>query len=410
MPARAARYHSRVLGYFCRTALVQAGRYRAQSLLAMLGVAIGVANVIMLISIADLGRHQTLGFMRGFGADLVIVTPFFNMQSGGNMLPAQASQFLPLSAYDAVRRVPQVETAATAMFLPAHVGWGAKRWFTTLMGVTWSFVGLRMEGLEKGRWFTQQEESEHARVACIGDTVRQKLFGESSGIGEEIVVRGQRYTVIGTMRIRGRIGLEDTGNRVFIPLSTAQEAFHFKGVHVVFARYRHGAGEAAAVRAIKGALRGVLKPGEALDDVFSVFTLKDAQRLMESTLNIFRLILGCVASIALVVAGIGIMNVMLMRVLSRRKEIGIRRAVGASAALVLMQFLVESIVQSLIGAAAGIALGVGGVAAYCAFADWDMFISPLTVAVAFSAVMGIVFGAYPAYRAARLDPIRCLHE
>jgi ABC-type antimicrobial peptide transport system permease subunit len=405
-------YHGAVLSYLLRISLVQLVRYRAQSLLAILGVAVGVANIITLISITDLGKHQSTAFMNHMGANMLIVSPFIDFTSGmfSNITPAQASQFLPASAVEELQGAQGIDGVVGVALLPGHVGLGDKRWFTTLEGVSQPYQELRGDEVRHGRWFTPAEAAQHARVACLGDTVRQQLFGDKSGVGEHVVIKGQRFEVLAAMASAGRLGLEDIDNRVFMPLGTALELFGFDGIQGLFLRYRQGFSEQQAIAVTRERLKPLIKPGEDIDEVVSIWTLKDATKMMDNTLGVFRIVLIGISSIAMLVAGIGIMNVMLMRVVTRKLEIGIRRSVGATAASILTQFLAESVVQAIAGLLLGIALGLAGVALYCSYAHWDLYISPATVvlAVAFSAGTGIVFGAYPAYRAALLDPVQCL--
>lgn len=407
-------YHAAVLTYYFRVAISQLGRYRAQSALAILGVAIGVANIILLISITDLGKRQTTSFMNDLGASLVFITPFVDMNNGSleSFSHTQATQFLPLATVDAVKATPGIETAVPVVMFPGHAGYGTKRWFTTLEGVSSEFLKVRNERLADGRWFSADEDQQRAKVVVLGDMVRSQLFGSARAVGQSVVIRGSRYKVVGVLAYKGRIGLEDIDNRLYMPLRTGQQLFQYDGVQAVLATYSPATTGEQAVERIKQSLTKLLKPGEELDDAYSVFTVKEARQLMDSTLGIFRTILLGIACIALLVAGIGIMNVMLMRVLNRRLEIGVRRAAGATQREILLQFLVESVLQALLGAAAGIALGIAGVVTYCRLAGWQVYFSPgtLLLAVGFSAATGMLSGAYPAWRGAQLDPIRCLRD
>lgn len=407
-------YHGAVLGYLFRISVVQLLRYRAQSALAIIGVAVGVANIITLISITDLGKHQSAAFIAKMGANTLIVSPYVDFTSGvfSNITPAQASQFLPAEAVDALQGIPGIEGVVGVALLPGHVGYKSIRWFTTLEGVSQPYQQLRGDEIRAGRWFTVQEADANARVACLGDTVRSELFGDGIGVGESVVIKGQRFEVIAVLAPAGRVGLEDIDNRVFLPLSTALELFNYDGIQGMFLRYKQGMPEAEAIALTRERLATLAKNGEDVDETVSIWTLKDATKMMSDTLGVFRIVLIGIASIAMLVAGIGIMNVMLMRVITRKLEIGIRRSVGATAAAILVQFLAESVVQAVAGLVLGIGLGLAGVAAYCAYAGWQPFVSPATVLLAagFGAGTGMLFGAYPAYRAARLDPVQCLHS
>jgi putative ABC transport system permease protein len=401
-----------VLEYLWRNTWRQLLRYSVQNGLVVLGVAIGVGNIIALVSLTDLGRQQTTGMIKDFGANLIFVSPYFDMEKGplGEAGPSSVLAHLPAVALDAVRQSPAIGQASGVFLMPGHVGYGAQRCFTTFEGVSPAFASLIGFHVGQGRFITEADTSASAAVVCLGETVRRGLFGESGGLGEQVVIKGRKFTVVGVMESKGRVGLEDMDNRLFVPLPVLQELFEYDGLTGIVASYRDGIKEPAAVTAVKEQLGQVLKPGQVLDETFSVFTVKDARRLLDSTLGIFRAVLSGIASIALLVAGIGIMNVMLIRVIQRRQEIGIRQAAGATPRAILGQFLFEAAVQAAMGAVIGIGLGYAGVFAYCRYAGWEPFISPWTAlgAVAFSVGIGLVFGAYPAWRASRLDPIICL--
>jgi putative ABC transport system permease protein len=387
-------------------------RYRLQSLLAVIGVAIGVANIIMLISITDLGRHQTMGLINDLGANLVIVMPYIDSKSGalGQMSSTFSPNHLPQETLATVRSVAQIRKAAGAMLLPGHVSRGETSIATTLQGVSQEFSELRGHEVAAGRWMNAADETEHARVAFIGDTVRQRLFENENAVGQTVEIRGEQFTVAGVMVHKGIIGFEDVDNRVYLPLSSAQDIFEFEGIHGIFSAYRDGVSEIEAVEAVKAALAKTVKPGEIPEETFSVITIKEATELMDNTLGIFRKVLLGISSIAMLVAGIGIMNVMLIQVLQRRFEIGVRRSVGATSRAILLQFLGESVAQALIGAVVGSLIGIVGVYAYCLYSHWTMYINPRTVllGIGYSIVIGVLFGSYPAWRAAKLDPIKSL--
>lgn len=403
-----------MIGYLATNSLRQLGRFGIQSLLSVLGVTIGVANIIMLISITDLGRRQTLGLIGDFGANLLIVTPFIDVTQGpfSGINSAQFSAHLPDQAREAVAAAPEIEAVAAALLMPGHVVRGDRQVYTTIQGASQSFDVLRGHQVGSGRWFSQAEVASHSRVVCLGSTVQRELFDQVEAVGQRVEIKGEPFSVIGVMEHKGRVGFEDIDNRVYIPLTTAQEVFGFDGVHGMFARYRQEIGEQQAIAAVKRQLAGLLSEDQRLDETFSVFTIKEARELLLSTMGIFRAVLAGIASIALLVAGLGIMNVMLIRVMQRRQEIGVRRAVGASTRGIVVQFLLESSAQSLVGAVAGTLLGIAGVYIYCTYAEWQPYISPGTVAAAvlFGLATGALFGAYPALRAARLDPILALRD
>ncbi len=521
-----------VLRYYVSSALAQTLRYRLQTLLIILAVGIGIANIIVLISMTDLGRRQTMGLINDFGARVIIVTPYIDLSGGPFAMfsPANTNGYLPVSLYEALKTSPAVDRgpqggAAAMLILPgnaellpegydgplpgaedeaaddaeatdaeAAAGAGSatdespapdaeaqdtapvlRAHFTTLAGVTPEFVNVGGTHVVAGRFITPEEQASGAKVVCLGSTPLKSLFGprregsnsdeseatsdadagnpdagadteaqstvdeeteadetaadeaaEAEGpvdyttiqvdpqlaIGREILIKGERFTIVGVMVERGRIGFEDVDNRVFMPLSTLQQLFDYESVQGMIVRYREGLSEKEAMEQLRASMAAGLAEGESLDETVSTFTVKQATQLMDATLSIFRAVLWGIGSIALLVAGIGIMNVMLIRVLQRRAEIGLRRAVGATRRSVVLQFVTESTVQAMMGAVLGVILGVIGVAFFCRYSDWEFYVAPTTVllAISFAALVGVAFGAYPAWRAARVDPIQSLRS
>jgi putative ABC transport system permease protein len=387
-------------------------RYLIQSCLAILGVAIGVANVIMLISITDLGRRQTTGLINEFGANVFMVSPYIDFKGGPFANMKGASVQLPDESWRVIEPLPEVESVAPALMLPGYVQYGESQAYTTLFGINEYFLDARGHEIAAGRFISKSDVEENAALLVIGPTVAQTLFGENEAVGRKVIVKDHEFTVIGLLKRRGRVGMEDMDDAVYMPLGLEQELLGFVGVTGIFVRYREQPGEAPAMQAVRDALSTTLGPGEILEETYAVFTVKDAVQLMGEALSIFKVVLIGVSSIALFVAGIGIMNVMLIRVIQRRPEIGIRRAVGASQGQIALQFLTEAVIKAVIGSVIGILLGIVGVFIYCSYTKWDPWVSPFTIALGaiFSAAMGIVFGSWPAIRAARQDPVACLRS
>lgn len=389
-------------------------RFSIQGLLAITGVAIGVANIILLVSITDLGREQAVGLINDFGGNILIVGPYFEQDSRpfGGAGAVQFSAHMPDEVRHVVSQADEIIEVAAIMLQPAHLNIDGHQAFASVLGVTPAFNSLRGREVAAGRWLTNADLEKRARVTCIGDTVRLALFGDGKALGHQVEIKGELFTVVGLMEHKGRVALEDFDNRVFVPLTTAQDVYGFQGIHGLFARYDPKVGEAQAVKAVWRQLSLLAGDNEAAKQAYSVLTVKEAQQLLGSTLYIFRTVLGGIASIALFVAGLGILNVMLIRVLERRHEIGIRRAVGARTVDIVVQFLFEGTFQALVGGVFGAAIGVAGVHVYCAYAGWEPFINPLTVllAILFGAIAGIVSSVYPALRAARLDPLETLQR
>ncbi|MCH7472127.1 ABC transporter permease [bacterium] len=385
------------------------GAFGVSSLLATLGVAIGVANIIALITVTDTGRQEMLRNLRGFGAETLFVTPYIE-STEGLFLGANAVAFLPRENLAQIKELPEVEAAAGVLMMPGHVGHAEKRLFVTVEGAEPGYPALRGHAMQAGRFISPEDEASRARVCSLGYVLPEQLFGGEDPLGKQVVIKGERFEVVGVMIEKGMIGFESIDTRVFIPLSTAQELYGLPGVHVVLARGRAGSDPKDVRDAVYAGLRLAkgLAPGDAAD--FSVSTIEELTGVMDRTLGIFRLLLYGVGSVALLVAGIGIMNVMLMQVIERTREIGVRRAVGASRLGILLQFLFEALWQTAAGALAGVLLGVLASLLFCSLVGWQLHLAAGTVAIAvgFSASVGIIFGVYPAIQAASLKPIDCL--
>ena len=403
-----------MLSYLASGAIRQTMRFGLQSALAVLGVMMGVANIILLISITDLGRRQATGMINDFGANLLIITPFIDVTKGplgGHS--SLLSSHIPDRAREVVAAADEIEVVAAALLMTGHAVHGEDSYFTTLQGVSPAFNILRGQDIEDGRWLTEVDLADHARVAVLGDTVIRNLYQDGDKVlGSVLEIKGEEFTVVGTLEFKGRVGFEDLDNRIMLPLTTVQEIYGFAGVHGMFARYREGVAEEQAVAAVKARLQTVVPEGEELEETFSVFTIKEARAMMKDVLGLFRTVLWGISSIALLVAGLGIMNVMLIRVMQRRGEIGVRRAVGATTRDIAVQFLAEAAVQALAGSVLGVGLGVAGVHVYCRYAEWAPHVGgwTLVLAVLFGLGTGIVFGWYPAVRAAREDPVEALRR
>ncbi|MCH7472352.1 ABC transporter permease, partial [bacterium] len=233
-----------MLGYFMRAALLQIARYRVQSALAMLGVAVGTANIIVLISLVDLGRRQSMNLINDLGANVLIVMSYIDMQASplSRISTSSAAVHLPSEMQFAVASLPEIELAGAIFYQPGHVTHGDKQWYTTLAGVSPEMREIWQLEVEEGRWLSEEDDDSAARLVCLGSTAYHELFDGGLAVGEKVMIRGIEFIVAGTMASKGRIGLEDFDNRTFMPLRTAQEIFDVQGVHAVFARYRDEAG------------------------------------------------------------------------------------------------------------------------------------------------------------------------
>ncbi|MCC7479333.1 ABC transporter permease [bacterium] len=379
------------------------------SLLGVLGVAIGVANIIALISVTQSGDYQASGNLRDAGSDTVFVFPF--VDTGDGMQRSNANAWLPAGYEEAARTLPEVDAVASVLMMPGHMGHGAQRVFTTIQGVSGEYLSVRGHAMERGRFFTVEETRQGADLCCIGSQVPGLLFPDGEDpMGKEIVVKGRKFTVIGIMVEKGMMGFETIDNRVFLPITTARELYKLDGSSSLLIRAAKGTEPSVTRKAVIRELRKVAGLGKGEPSDFTVTTVEQLTKIVASMLKVFNYLLYGVGSVALIVAGIGIMNVMLMQIIERTREIGVRRALGARRRDIWRQFLTEAILQSVFGAILGTGLGIAATATFCAMVQWKTFVAPQTVlmASAFSLIVGLLFGLYPAAHAAQLKPIDCL--
>jgi putative ABC transport system permease protein len=379
--------------------------------LTILGIAIGVANIIALMSISESARGQATRLLDELGANAIFVTPYFDME-GGHMdnQSSSAAAFLQMKDWETLRNKPYVEAATPMLILPAFVAYKEKRKFTTIMGVLPAFVNIRPYKIAEGRLFTDEEAKQGAAVVVLGSDVAAKLFPEGGATGKEIVMKGEKFAVVGTFQEKGRIGFESFDDRVFSPLATVQHVFNYPYIHTIVLKHPSQMDSEEVVKRVKADLAAARGLDVKTQDEFQAFSMRQLTTTMQKTFRIFSVILLAVSSVALIVAGILIMTVMLMSVMEQTREIGVRRACGARKRDVLAQFLTETLLQVIGGQILGFAIGLAGVWVVCHFAQWPLFITLRTIvtALAFSFATGLVFGILPAYRAANLDPVDSL--
>jgi len=377
------------------------------TILTVIGVAIAVANIVGLISVSEIARDQTVRIITELGVNTIFVTPYFELDKSPFEQSGVASTALPTDFASFFEGKEYAEKFTPVLALPAYVAYKDKRIFTNVIGTRPEIFEIRPYKLKEGR-FMRKEESENAEmVAVLGHTVARHLFPAGNAVGEKIVIKGQRYEVIGTLEEKGKIGFEDFDNRLFIPLPNAQKIFGFPYIHVIAIKHPLQMKTEKVVEQIKRELANWLKVDEKNQDVFQVFSMKELVKAGNEFFEIIGTIMLAVSSIALIVAGILIMVVMLMSVMEQTREIGVRKAVGARNRDVLIQFLTEAILQVLAGQVIGLILGFGGVYLLCLRVEWNFFISPRTVimAILFSLIMGVVFAILPAWRGAKQDPV-----
>jgi putative ABC transport system permease protein len=390
---------------------------KLRSTLTMLGIIIGVAAVIVMISVGRGAQARVEDQIRTLGTNLVIVVPGSVTSGGVRMGAGSRSSLTEDDSYAIQREIAAVQAAAPSLRGTGQVVAGTNNWATAFYGVTPEYLEARNWVISSGRGFEPAEVTGAAKVALLGETVALNLFGEADPIGQVIRIRTVPFTVIGVLERKGQslIG-QDQDDVILMPITTARVRVlggwtaRQRQVGMVSIKIRDGENMEQAQEQIRGLLRQRhrLRPGQ--DDDFTLRNLSEMLQRQEQASRVMTLLLAAIASVSLLVGGIGIMNIMLVSVTERTREIGLRMAVGARGRDILAQFLVEAVTLALIGGALGVVLGVAGSYAIGHLAEWrtELHVHAVVLATGFAAVVGVFFGFYPARKASRLLPIEAL--
>ncbi len=393
-------------------ALREIRRNVLRSILTILGVVIGVAAVIVMVTLGNGATRAVATQIESLGSNLLMI------RMGQHMGPGQSSSAQPFSLEDAValgRDIPAVRMLAPSASGAVTAIAGNNNWSTTINGTDNRFFDVRNWTLESGRVFTEGDLRSGRAVCVIGATVRKELFGGHDPIGERIRLKTISCEVIGLLASKGQSSMgHDQDDLVVMPLRTFQRRIAGnQDVTLLQASIRDGNSTERAKADIERLMRERRKIGPSEQDNFSVRDMKEVATMLTGTTQVLTTLLSAVAAVSLLVGGIGIMNIMLVSVTERTREIGIRLAIGARESEVLMQFLVEAVTLSSLGGVLGIALALGASMGLAGVLKVPFVFDGGIVLIAFlfSAVVGVVFGFFPARRAARLDPIDALrHE
>jgi putative ABC transport system permease protein len=385
---------------------------KMRTLLTMLGVIIGVAAVSVLAAVGTGARSQIESQIRNLGTNLIVITPGSTTQ-GGVSQGAQSFNRLSLEDVTALDHQAFLLAAVSPIISTrAQIVGGAGNWVTSADGVDHDYAAIRDWPMANGTFFQEEDLRSNGRVAVLGNTVARALFPDEDPVGAQIRIRDVPLTVIGVLATKGQTAEgRDLDDVVLVPYTTAQIRLSGRQFIPQILATTYTPEEIPAAQAeIRTILRDVhgLAPNEA--DDFQVRNQSELTEAASETARIMTLLLSAIAGISLVVGGIGIMNIMLVSVTERTREIGLRLALGARGSDVLTQFLVEAVVMSLAGGLVGVALGFAGSEVVRAVTGWNTMISPEIVflALGFAAAVGMFFGFYPARRAASLDPIEAL--
>jgi putative ABC transport system permease protein len=390
---------------------------RMRSALTMLGIIIGVAAVIAMVGVGSGATQRIQDQIQSIGSNLIIVLPG-SVSTNGVRLGSGATASLSQDDAKAIATdCPSVALVAPTVRGGVQVVYGNSNWATTAQGVTPDYMTLRDYTIMSGDFFTTQDVDSAAKTAVLGETVAKNLFGDTDPTGQSVIIKNVPFTVAGVLTPKGQSPTgQDQDDIILLPISTATQKViganraNAKAVGQIMVQAVSPQAMNQAMQEIEALLheRHKIQPGA--DEDFTVKNLTEVFQAQESSAEVMSILLGSIASVSLIVGGIGIMNIMLVSVTERTREIGLRQAVGAKTRDILLQFLVEAVTLSLLGGIMGIALGLTASVLISHFAQWTTQVSMLAILLAFvfSALVGVFFGYYPARKAAFMDPIEAL--
>jgi putative ABC transport system permease protein len=392
---------------------------KMRSGLTMLGIIIGVAAVIATVAIGSGATQRIQEQIASIGSNLIIVLPGSMTSSGLRMGTGNVVTLSETDARELAAQCPDIALAAPSVRGGAQVVFGNSNWATMILGVTPDYLALRDLSVAQGSPFTLQDVIGGNKVALLGKTVVNNLFGDIDPVGQTIRIKKVPFTVVGVLAPKGQSSSgQDQDDVILLPISTAKRKVigikqaNADAVDLIMIQARSDSQMQAAQEEASALLRQRHHLSSAEADDFSIRNLQDLFAAQEASSRIMSLMLAAVASVSLIVGGIGIMNIMLVSVRERTREIGLRQAVGAKVRDILTQFLVEAVTLSIAGGFVGILLGIGASSVISRVAGWNTVVGlgAVSLAVFFSALVGISFGYYPARKAAYLDPIEALRS
>ena len=388
---------------------------KMRSALTMLGIIIGVSAVIAMIAVGSGAKARIAEQIASMGSNLLIVLSGSSTSGGIRFGTGTVPTLTADDAKAILAEIPAVKYVAPNLTGVAQVVFGNQNWSTIINGTFPEVLEIRNWSLASGRPFTQQDIDGATKVCLLGKTVAENLFGGIDPIGQIVRIKKVPFTVVGVLASKGQSTYgTDQDDTIFVPLTTAQKrlfGMQFPGmVRAIAVQAR----EPEVMKEVESQITALLRQRHRIqpnqENDFSVRNLTEVMSSAEQSASVMSLLLGAIASISLIVGGIGIMNIMLVSVTERTREIGIRMAVGAKGRDILLQFLIESLVLSLIGGAMGIGIGIAGTFILSTFTQWPTLFSIQAVLLAFlfSGSVGVFFGFYPARKASLLNPIEAL--
>jgi putative ABC transport system permease protein len=390
---------------------------KARSALTMLGIVIGVAAVIATVAVGTGATQRVREQIASIGSNIIMIIPGSMTSSGLRLGTGNAATLTESDARELMLQCPEIAAAAPTVRGTGQIVYGDNNWATVVLGTTPAYLTIRELTVAKGAPFTDHDVDAANKVALLGQTVADNLFGSADPIGQTIRIKKIPVTVAGVLARKGQSPTgQDQDDIILLPVSTAKRkvlgirSTNADAVNSVMVQAKDGSQIQAAQDSASALLRQRHHLQGGQEDDFSIRNMEEIFAAQESSSRVMSLMLAAVASVSLIVGGIGIMNIMLVSVRERTREIGLRQAVGAKTRDILTQFLVEATTLSIAGGIVGIVLGVSASTVISKVAGWQTVIGAgaVLLAVFFSAMVGIAFGYYPARKAAYLDPIEAL--
>jgi putative ABC transport system permease protein len=403
-----------VIGAMLGEAWTAMGANRLRTILTMLGMVIGVSAVILMLAVGQGAQQQVQASIASMGSNLFIILSG-STTSGGARMGGGAAPTLTVADAQAIEELPSVSAAAPSSPGSAQLVYGSSNWSTQVTGTTPSFLTVRDWQLSAGYPFTDSDIRSATQVALLGQTVVENLFADEDPVGKTIRIKSSPYVVLGVLAPKGQsLDGRDQDDTVLIPVTTAQRKLfgsRFGGsVRFIMAQAESAEAMPMVEKSINELLHQRHRIREEAENDFTVRNLTAMANTAAETAQVMSMMLGAIASVSLLVGGIGIMNIMLVSVTERTREIGIRMAIGARGRDILLQFLLEAIIISVIGCLIGVLLGVGGALAVNKITGMEVLVTVTSIVTAFvvAAAVGIFFGWYPARKASSLRPIDAL--
>ena len=395
-----------------RLALRALQRNKLRSILTMLGIVIGVGAVVAMVGIGNGAKAQVEAQIATLGQNMILVFPS-SISSGGVHSGAGGAGTLKLEDAKAIEaEVADVLAVSPGARTSAQVSFGNQNWSTSISGESPDYFEIRQWTLVSGSSFNEQDLRSAAKVAVIGQTVARQLFGDEDPIGQILRIRNVPFQVVGLLKANGTSVMgSDQDDVIVVPYTTAMKRLIGSTIlRMISVQCSSEDRTTAVVQGITDLLRQRHRLGNDRENDFMVRSQQEIAEMATATSKVLRMLLGAIASVSLIVGGIGIMNIMLVSVTERTREIGIRIAIGAHGVDIMSQFLIESVTLSSLGGVIGILIGLATSTLLSKFAGWPTLTSPdaILVAFLFSAAVGVFFGLYPARKAAALDPIDAL--